>query len=297
MTQVHESREQGQEQYAEADPAAVSAPFAPVSPERIKKSRRAKVILIIINALLFCACVGLAYFGYMMVSENLSSLSRPLDMSGIRSESIFYGCEISDKPAFVSTVIPNLTSLFGFDTEQALAYLGESYAITKIDTVSDVDNPDVKQLVVLAYQPDNLAAVSIQLIALPHVYLSLDSDEKVIQIYYQSSLEALGYPSSSFATLTATQNTVYDALEIAGVTPAADYVYPQLTADDYTIFIDPEAAEKRIKKEEYTFEGQVSINETLRTWQLRLSYDYGSLGILQGSGIKPSQRLISISLS
>lgn len=284
-----------QTQWADSIQDDFAERYYSTSPDAEKKSRRTKNTLIVFIILILLALGGVVYLGYLLVidqqPEHMTPVAPPIDVINDLSDNT-----TTNVVTVKTTTIPDLASLFRLTVDDAIAALGDDYVITKTDEAEDQDNPAVKQLVVLTYQPQESSGAPLVSVVMPSVYLSLDSEEIVVGVYFMSSLEMLGYPSASFVSFVHTEDMLFNALRVAKVVPAADYKYPALTAADYTVYVDPTAVVKRVKKEEYVFNGSTDSEDAPTFWQLKLSYDYGAIGVPQGSSISPNQRTISISL-
>jgi len=265
------------------------------SEEREKKSRRTRNTLVVFIILVLLVLGGLAFLGYTLLSveppEHAPLVAPPTDITNDINDNT-----TTNVVTVKTTTIPSLASLFRLSIAEALAVLGDEYILTKTDEAEDKDNPAVKQLVVLTYKPHETTGTPLVTVAMPSIYLSLDAEGIVVGVYFMSSLEMLGYPTASFVSFVNTEDMLFNALRVAKVVPAPDYKYPTLTSADYTVYVDPAAVAKRVKKEEYLFSGSTDSTSAPTFWQLKLSYDYGAIGVPQGSSITPNQRTISISL-
>jgi len=283
------------EEEIDAEQALFNAHFKPIPPARIKKARRTKVTLIFIIIILLVVLGGLGFLGYKFLFVDKQAQTTGVSSTATSIDTTIKDSSPKDIATLKTTNVPNLASFFGLQVTEVQAKLGQDYVLTKNDAITENENEDIKQLVVLTYQPKDSAAAK-GAVAMPTIYLSLNEEGRVLEIFYQSSLEALDYPVATFSSFITTQDMLYNMLRGAGVSPASSYNYPQLTPDLYTIYVDPAADVKKIKKEEFVFTGATNSENPPTWWQVKLTYDYGSTGATQGTNAKPNQRLITISL-
>ena len=263
-----------------------------------KKSKRTKIILVFFIVILVAAISGLVYLGYTLMPHGQVNGLLNTGLNGIQND---FDDPVNDtldmaRAPFKTTSIPNLASLFGLSVTEAQLILGDDYVLTKSEEATDEENPDVQGLVVFTYQPDESSQSLAVNFAAPNIYLSLDWSEAVIEVYFVSSFEALRYSSATFVSFVRTQDMLYNALRLAGVTPDSSYQYRTPDASEYTVFVDPYADVKKIKKEEFSFSGELYSEVQPTTWLVKLTYDYGVSGVTQGSNVTPNQRTIVISL-
>jgi len=291
------SREELQEQQPKKAKTKLNKMSAdPVFLEQLKKSSRTRNLLIVFIILLLLGLGALAYLGYDLLflkqqDNGLTAITPPpTDIDNVVEDNTS-----SNQVTIKTTTIPPLASFFGLTMSEVHDLLGDDYVLTKTDEASDADNPAVKQLVVFTYQPSGSTGTPASVVV-PNIYLSLDDKDIVVGVYLMSSFEVLGYPPATFVSFVTTQDMLFNMLRAAGITPAASYSFVSPTAAEYTIFADPSAAVKRVKKEEFVFSGPSSSQTAPTVWQVKLSYDYGAIGVPQGATTTPNQRIISISL-
>ena len=276
--------------------AQVSAQLKPIPKERIKRARRTKVMLIFLIIVLLAALGGLVYLGYTLLQTSQEHHTTVTVTPDTVIDSNLEDTSQSNANAIKTTTIPDLSGLFGLSVAESQEFLGSDYVLIKTDDASEDDNPDIKQMVVFSYQPRGSVGSSSALAAAPSIYLSLNAQGEVIEVYFISSLEVLGYPSATFVSFVSTQDMLYNALRAAGVTPSSDYVYNAPTPSEFTVYVNATTDVKKIRKEEVLFTGSTTNQNAPKIWQFKLIYDYGASGITQGSDIKPNQRTISILL-
>jgi len=269
-----------------------------ISPERQAKAKRTKWTLIIVIVLLLAALGGLVFLGYKLLLEPGTPAATTLTPSPNIVNPTVEDNKALNAPQITTAVIPGLTSLFGCTIEEVQAYLGSVFQLVKTEASEEPDNPDVKQLATINYNPRTSASTSTgatdHALAVENIYASLDAQGKVIALYYVCSMDLLGYPTSSFETLVASQGTMQGILMAAGVSPA-DFNYIAPTASQYTQYDNPDAANRIIKKESFTFSGTSATAGAPSTWKLTLTYDYGT-GTSDVAGRQPLERMIYLNL-
>lgn len=245
-------------------------------PERVARANRTKRVLIIIMILLILAGIALGYFAFRMVSEN-----RPQDNDVALSVDTIDPDSIDQNSASgqeAVTSIPQLSHLFGLSVDEALISLGTDYQLASTKEVGEEENPEIVQLAEITYvggqtSEDTSEHTEGTLVNAPHLYASLNAEGIILEVYYTCSMDLLGYPSSSFSTLTAESDTLISALKAVGIT-LENYDYAAPTIDQYTYYVDPAATEKVVSKEAFTFSGETGLDVAPKTWDVTITYDH-----------------------
>jgi hypothetical protein len=309
------------------EPTAAAAPST-ITPERIAKAKRIKWTLIILIILLVAAIGALAYLGYELLFDTPAATTTVTAPTNNISTSDLDDSRVPGPVKPATTSIPEMRTLFGLTIPEAQAKLGPDFQLTKTETVDDPANAAIKQLATLSYEPqmDDMGqqpAVVEDSHGSPGaanktetIYASLDAEGKILEIYYLCALDLLGYPNSSFAQLTATEETVLGALQAAGITPI-DFVYTAPQPQDYTVYSEADAAptaneaaadesepatpdataqERRVAKESFTFSGASDAIVAPKSWILTLTYDYSASYNALGEG-QAVTRTLSLKLA
>jgi hypothetical protein len=265
-----------------------------ISPQRAAKAKRTKVILIVVILLLVVALAGLGYLAYTFLFEpEPPSSVVVVPPTGIENPPVDDN-KVPDEVVPVTASIPELAPLFGLSIEEVQAYLGPDFQLTKTEAVTEEGNKDIKQLATLAYSPRLASGASSDPLLVENIYASLNEGGDVIGIYYACSMDLLGYPTSSFETLVASQGTLDGILRAAGVTPA-NFNYRAPSPDEYIQYVDPAASPLKVMKESYAFEGATTAAGAPTAWKLTLTYDYG-VGVDEAAGRQPLERMIYLTL-
>ena len=278
--------------------------FEPIPPKVLARAKRTKRILItfiIILALVLFGGVGGGVYYYLEYIHDPTTLTQEvLAIDAIEDT-------IEDRGVTEPIDMPNLAQMFGRTPEEVVALLGPDYAITKTDTESSSTAASTEatdgeadsvttQVVTISYMPEEQDA-SAGLRQVQKIYLSLNASGTVIEVYFISSMDLLGYPISSFSRLIATQDSFTASLISAGVVPASDVVYVVPSIEDFTEYVDHEASVKKITKETATWEGAVASEVAPRYFEIKYTYDYGASGVEDTPDRHPAQRMLHIKLS
>jgi len=270
-----------------------------LTPEMVKRANRTRVVMIVVLVLLVAALAALGYLAYQMFSSQNTS-TPAVDTAPVAIED-----PIKDNTASApveakaqTTTIPNLSSLFGLTVAEAQTRLNGEFTLKGPEAKEDATNPAIKFLATLTYSPKSSAAASPASSTLSeNIYLSLDENSKIIQVYYVCSMDLLGIPESSFAALTADSQTVDNILSAAGVTPEPAWAYVVPTAASFTEYVDPAAEQLKVKKETAKFNSATANADVPpANWSLSLTYDYGASGVVMEPDTLPSQRTLYLQL-
>ena len=232
--------------------------------QKAKKTRRTLVLLVIL-VIVVIAAVGFYMFRVFNSSQQEAvhqaqeQLEAPGDDVG----------DASDGGAAVQarlTDVPNLVSVLGQGSDDAVAAIGHGAIVTSNRDVNEEGNPIKKSLnVALNDEPVDPKTGS------PTVYLGLDQDGKVIQVGYSASASALGFGTLSFADAVSSEHVVEKTLAKIGVdVPEGSAVLPTDKAE-YSTYADDGTT---VTRERCAFEGETNVNGTACGWSSVLSYDY-----------------------
>jgi hypothetical protein len=295
----------------EAAPAtAAEAEAEAIAPERIRHAKRTRALLISILLILLLAFGGLIYLGYSMVTAEKQGSSSLAVNTPARLDEEVIDDNLSDGSLQQITTIPNLRQLFGLGIEQVSQRLSSDFVLTKSEDTEDATNPDIRTLVTYSYAPSSGSSTSAGTAApasgsaapnaasrVENLYLSLNTEGKVIEVYYVASLDLLGYDDVDFAALIDSSQSVTDVLRQAGIAPASDWKFTAPKPDAYTQYVDPAATVKKVKKLTATFYAATNSTEAApRNWNLTFTYDYGASGVVLDESTMPTQRMLYLKL-
>lgn len=287
------------------DEPMMPAHFEAIPKEKLAKAKRTRrilvAILVLLILLLIGAAVGAVYY-YMNYAQHPTTT--------VETDQVIDSGQgdLTDRGTTEAIEMPNLAQMFGKTPEEALATLGSDYSITDTKTVEQPDsgsgtaandnpqaNSAARQVVTIGYTPKEQTS-SIGTTQVQNIYLTLNSAGKSIEVYFVSSMNLLDYPISSFAELVATKTSFADSLASAGITIAADVNYTAPQPEEYTEYVDPEATNKKIKKESVTFSGTLASEKPPTTFEITYTYDFGASGVEDTPDKQPSQRMLYIKL-
>ena len=238
--------------------------------ERVIKSHRTRNILRVIIVLLVIALGALAYFGWRTFTESQEQanqeaqeqLEAPKD-NVTRSEG-----DDTVETAVEQADVPNLTTLFGKTTDQAVADLARGAFVSSNKEVTDKKSVIKKNVTVaLADEPHDSKTGA------PNVYLGLNKDGKIIQVGYSASASALGFGSLSFSDAVNEEHVIETTLRKIGV-EVEDGV--ATLPDDNSKYTTYASDGKTVVKERCSFKGDLEVNGVPCTWSAVLSYDYAT---------------------
>ena len=290
------------------------------TPKQIAKSKRTRNTFILLSLLLVVAVGALSWFAYQYLLPIITGSSNEINT--------VVELPIGDDPnsgsvpltiSYEKAAIPNLVALFGLTTDQALYQLGTGWAIAKVTDIEpeapvDPNNPEAVetqllfQLVTLNYIPQvtsvdgstfdegdpNYQAV---LTSLPtaDLYLSLNADGRIAEVYYIADIELLGYPQSDFQTLLSDDGFLRAVLSAAGVSPRGFY-YQAPDYESSLTYDNPMSANRRITKQSSIFSGRATNEGSPTAWAVTVTYEYMPPVFQPADAVKTHRRLY-ISLS
>jgi len=153
------------------------------------------------------------------------------------------------------------------------------------------------QVVTISYMPTTGDSTSM-LRQTQKIYLTLNGSGVTIGVYFVSSMDILDFPSSTFADLVATNDSFVKSLTAAGVMVSPDTEYTVPSPEDFTVYVDPAAEAKKLRKETTTWKGNLVSDVAPTSFEITYTFDYGASGVDVSSGTTyPSQRMLYIQLS
>lgn len=244
-----------------------AAPEPELTP-RMKKSKRTRRILIVVVILLILLGGALGYFIFKTFSESQQDAAQQAQEQVAAPKEDLDDKKGSDagETAAKMTDVPNLTSLLGKTTDEAVAALGHGALITQNNKVKEKGSKVKTNInVALTEEPADSKTGT------PTVYLGLDSKGKIIQVGYSAGASALGFGSLSFADAIANEHVVEKTLAKIGVeVPEGSAVLPEDKAKYSTYASDGTT----VMKERCSFEGAIDVDGKPCEWSSVLSYDY-----------------------
>ncbi len=244
-----------------------AAPDAELSP-RMKQSRKTRRVLIVVIILLLIAGGVLGFIMYRTYSSSQEEAAhQKQEQVEAPKESLASqpADDATDAPAKL-TDVPELASLLGMTSDEAVNKLGHGAMVTANRPVNEEGNPIKTSLnVALNEEPwDSKTGV-------PTVYLGLDQDGKIIQVGYSASASALGFGSLSFSDAVNSEHVIEKTLGRIGVNvPEGSAVLP----DDKSEYSTYGSDGSTVTRERCSFEGDIDVNGTPCVWSAVLSYDY-----------------------
>lgn len=241
----------------------------PPQPEYMRKSKRMRKILLAVIIVLIALIVAGCVLGYQLFQTASTAATQQTQAQNVSSAT--FTDEGATKDASTATAktttVPDLVSLLGLNTDQAIEAIQHGAQVTSSVEVNEEGNP-IRTEVRLGLSAEPSDAKS----GTPTVYLSLDENGTIIQSGYSVGTSALGYGSLSFSDAISNEHLIEKTLDEAGlkveegsvVLPEDKMVYSTYASDGTTL-----------TRENCSFEGTgvTSAGATL-PWNAVLSYDY-----------------------
>lgn len=244
-----------------------AAPSPEMSP-RMQQARKSRRTLITVIVILVIAAAVLGYMMFRTFSTSQIEADQQAQEQTQNAEDNKIGDNLSDgsgaTPAKL-TEVPNLTSLLGMGSDDAIGAIGHGATVTNNQKVDDEKSAIKTNLAVaLTTEPSNSKTGT------PTVYLGLDSDDNIIQVGYSASADALGFGSLSFSDAVDNEHVIEKTLAKIGVDVEEGSAKLPEGKDEYSTY----DAKGNVTRERCSFEGDIDIDGTPCTWSAVLSYDY-----------------------
>lgn len=306
------SEPSGSSDQAGGDEPFFPSPFESIPEEKLAKAKRTKRTLIIVIILLALLLLGVAA-GAVYYYLSMEDASATIEHAGNVIED---GSVTQDRGTTETIEMPDLVKMFGKTPEEVLKTLGPDYSITNTGTTAAEDASEAEtdengdgtedaegdeastttsQVTTISYTPQEQASTYGTTHVL-NIYLTLDESGATREVYFAGSMSLLDYPISNFADLVAAKTSLADTLRSAGATMASDTPYTAPTEDEYTIYVDPSANKRLIRKETVTVTGSLASEQAPKNFEVTYTYDYGASGVEISPDRQPSQRMLYIKL-
>ena len=223
---------------------------------------KGKYIAGIIIVLLIILAFAVAGYLYLKDQDKAREADSGINISDIDDADVV---PVVPSQSELTTSIPMLCQLFGSTSDEVGIFLGENYQTSSTENVND---GNVTRRVTFVYSPQGSTT---NLVNAPTIKVSLDKDGKVVQVYYMSSMEILGYPESDFKTLVSTSDALKSALRSAEI-DYDDFTYTAPKESDYTTYIDTK--NQIVSKESSLFVGTIKGKRAPTKWMLAFTYSY-----------------------
>jgi hypothetical protein len=258
------------------------------------KSRRTRRRLIILIIFVILVGAALAWLGYNFLLGNNRAQEVPLQTSN----NLEVPDDVSSDSAPVVTkyetaTVPNLVGLFGLNVDEVSARLGEGWALIKSDPTIDDENPEVTMLATFSFTPKVLIdpnmpnsgatgdSASMDAGSNAHagsapsakLYLSLDGEGRVVDVYYAGDMDLLGIPQTDFMSLLGNDDLVFDTLAMAGVSPK-EFSYQVPDANSTVTYDKPDSDQRKIMKQSTTFSGRTTNEGAPTAWTVLVNYEF-----------------------
>jgi hypothetical protein len=271
----------------------------PVSDERLKKARRTRVILMVVIVLLVAALGALAYLGYTIFKDGNAGNQLNIKPTSTMPEGTINDSNAPSELKVEETTIPQLASLFGLSIDEVKTRLGNDFQLTKTDAATDETNLAVRQLATFSYTPSvsggSAGAATTAALPSESIYVSLDENGRVVDIYYVCDMKLLGYPERAFDELLASGDLVIEALAAAGVQPR-DFSYIPPAAEESIVYDNPNSANRKVVKQTQIFSGRTTSDAVPTAWTLTVTYDFGT-GVTSTGDFRQATRMINLKLA
>lgn len=238
----------------------------PLSPRQLK-SRRMRIILIVVAALLILLIGVLIFLTWALLQESSNLASQQTQqLVSQELESIQDDNSDSSTEVTSTTEAIDLVSLMGMTQDEAIAAIDRGATISATREVDEEGNPIKTSLTIsLTEEPADSQ------LGTPTVYLGLDADGYVIMAGYSAATSLLGYGSLSFLDAVETEGIIEQTLADCGIEIDSTSI---LLPDDTSEYSTYASDGTTLVEEEYSFTGTVTINDTSYVWSSVLIYDY-----------------------
>ena len=287
-----DSQKRGRHQKTSSDAQATghSPDFVSPSVEFHRlKSRRMRVVLIIVSVILALLIAALLYFAFMLIREASDAASQNVTLSdSTESEASASDAGVVESDSHGD--IPDLVSLLGLTVDEAIEEVGRGATITtERDITEDTDDDSEAQVVgrsVTVALTDETTDSSGNT---PSLYFETDEDDIIVSVGYSTPVSSLNYGDVSFDAIVQENHIIENLLTDAGLPVDAGTVELPST-DDYRTYDDDG---QTIVRESYTFSGTATDTDgSEHDWTCRLSYDYSAANV--SSNLDDTIKLIQL---
>ena len=234
----------------------------------MQKSRRTRKTLIAIVVLLILALCALGYFIYHTLTEGQVEADHQAQEKIEAPKETDTQTEGDDAVQTTAQLanVPNLTTLMGKTTDEAVAELGRGAFVSNNQKVKEKGSAIKTNVTIALNDEPNDSKTGV-----PSVYLGLDKDGKIIQVGYSAAASALGFGSLSFADAVNSEHVIERTLAKIGASiEDGSAVLP----DDSSKYVTYGSDKTTVVKERCSFDGDVDVDGTPCAWSAVLSYDY-----------------------
>lgn len=253
---------------------------APAADMHKRKSRRMRIVLIVVSIVLVALIGALIYFAFTLVNEASDVAYQTASRSDATTESpAALASDAQDDSGQQHGDVPALTSLFGKTVDDAVAEVGRGATVTsEKDIKEETGKGDDKKTevvgksvtVALADETTDNSGNT------PTLYLDCDKDGAIMRVGYSTSVASLNYADMSFADIVQEGNIVENLLTDAGL-PTDDGAVEMPAAEDYRTYADDGTT---IVQEAFGFSGTSTATDgSEHEWTCRLSYDYSAANV------------------
>ena len=241
------------------------------------KSRRMRVVLIIVSVILALLIVALAYFAFTLIREASDVASQSTTNSDSRTEVTASDAGVVNSDSHGD--VPDLVSLLGLTVDEAIEEVGRGATITAeqditedTDDGEDSENQVVGRSVTVALADETTDSSG----NTPSLYFETNEDDIIVSVGYSTPVSSLNYGDVSFDAIVQENYIVENLLTDAGIPVDAGTVELPST-DDYRTYDDDG---QTIVRESYTFSGtDADADGSEYDWTCRLTYDYSTANV------------------
>ncbi|MCL2136703.1 MAG: hypothetical protein FWH40_04165 [Coriobacteriia bacterium] len=293
----------------EAQKASSPAPASAIA-------RRSRNTTIVIGALVLVVALLLVWFAsqYLLPVIN-GAPDRLQPLTELSDDEAKEPGKVPIQVHYETSDIPDLIQLFGKTTEQALAYLGPGWVVTKSTDADQVgpeadepESPVLLRVITLTYtanvtsveggsldETDSRYAETVALIPQANIYLSLNSEGRVFEVYYTGDLDLLGIDQQEFFTMLSNDSFLRLMLYKAGI-DSRDFTYASPDYNSSTTYDNPGSANPKVTKQSAIYSGRVAGDGAPTAWVITVTYEFIP-SVSSPSGSDATRRTVHISLS
>ncbi|MCL2632106.1 MAG: hypothetical protein FWD45_03330 [Coriobacteriia bacterium] len=312
------------------DPLVQSAPPQPPQPQtpqssqlqpteesvQEQRSKRSRNTLLAVISLVFALALALVWFGFRFLLPVISKPAEPLGPIAELEPNDSYEPGVIPLTITIEKItIPNLTQLFGRTGSEAIALLGSGWEVTKVSDAepgtadnNTADTSAVQRLVTLTYTPRILSVEGgnfaegdadyqeiESLLPKANLYLSLNDEGRVIEVYLTADMELFEIENTTFNALLSTENFLSWILADAGINPR-NFSYSVPDFNRAISYDYPDSPNRKVMKQSTIFSGRVADDGIPTAWAVTVTYEFIP-PIANPSEAESPRRVIHISLS
>ncbi|MDO4443885.1 MAG: hypothetical protein Q4B69_08455, partial [Slackia sp.] len=196
-------------------------------PAHHKASRRMRIVLITVSAVLVLLIAALGYFAWMLFNETSDVAHQSATQVAKIEKGDSAATNDAGKSASSRKETPRLVGLIGKTEDEAIDIIGRGATETSAKDITEETGEGEEKTTEVVGRSVTLALTdetSDSKGNTPSVYLTLDTDGAIVEAGYSASVGSLGYGDVSFVDAVASEHIVENLVNAAGVEIDSDAV-------------------------------------------------------------------------